>query len=51
MMFQLFEHLKIKVMMRDCCGGMSALMWIGMIAGTIVLILLILWLIKQIRKP
>lgn len=32
-------------------GGMSVLMWIGMIAGTIILILLILWLIKQVRKP
>ncbi len=32
-------------------GGMSALMWIGMIAGIIVLILLIILLIKKIRKP
>ena len=37
-------------MMDDCCGGMGLFMWTGMILVFILVILLIIWLVKQIMK-
>lgn len=37
-------------MMETCCGGMGVGMWIGWLLFLIVLVLLIAWLLKQIRK-
>lgn len=36
--------------MNNCCGGMGIGMMVGGILVLIVLVLLILWLIKQVRK-
>lgn len=40
----------MKSMMENCCGGMGILMWAGMILFLILLVLLIIWVFKQIRK-
>ena len=37
-------------MMDDCCGGMGVFMWIGMALFFVLLVLLIVWLVKQVRK-
>lgn len=37
-------------MMENCCGGMGVFMWIGGLLIFILLILLIVWLVKQIRN-
>lgn len=37
-------------MMDNCCGGMGVGMWIGGLLVLIVLILLIIWLSKQIKN-
>jgi hypothetical protein len=37
-------------MMNNCCGGMAVGMWIGGLLGFTGLVLLIIWLFKQIRK-
>lgn len=36
-------------MMSNCCGGMGIWMLLGSILGTVALVLLIVWLIKNIR--
>lgn len=40
----------MKGMMEGCCGGMGIFMWIGIILLFILMVLLIVWLAKQIRK-
>lgn len=37
-------------MMDNCCGGMGVMMWILMIAGAALVIVLIIWIIKQVKK-
>jgi len=37
-------------MMDNCCGGMGTMMWIFMLAGTALVIALIVWIIKQVKK-
>lgn len=37
-------------MMENCCGGMGIAMWIFGLLIITVLVLLIVWLVKQIRK-
>lgn len=36
--------------MEDCCGGMPMFMWLGGLLGLVLLVLLIVWMVKQIRK-
>lgn len=36
--------------MENCCGGMGIWMFVGGILLFILVVLLIIWLIKQIRK-
>jgi flagellar biogenesis protein FliO len=40
----------MREMMNNCCGGMGMFMWIGGLLVLIILILLVVWLIKQIKK-
>jgi hypothetical protein len=37
-------------MMENCCGGMGIAMWIGGFLVLVLIILLIVWLVKQIKK-
>jgi hypothetical protein len=37
-------------MMENCCGGMGIFMWFWMVLVFILVILLIVWLIKQISR-
>ena len=37
-------------MMENCCGGIGIFMWIGILLGFVLLVLLIIWLVKQISK-
>lgn len=37
-------------MMNNCCGGMGIFMWMGIFLVFILLILLVVWLFKQIKK-
>lgn len=37
-------------MMKNCCGGMGVAMWIGGLLVLTILILLIMWLVKKIKK-
>lgn len=37
-------------MMEDCCGGMGIMMWVLMLLGATLLVALIVWIIKQIKK-
>lgn len=37
-------------MMDNCCGGMGIFMWLGLIVLFMLLVLLLIWVVKQIRK-
>ncbi len=37
-------------MMNNCCGGMGLMMWGFMLLGLALLVALIVWIIKQIKK-
>jgi hypothetical protein len=36
--------------MKECCGGMALTMILGGILILVILVLLIVWLVKQIKK-
>ena len=37
-------------MMENNGGGMGIFMWMGMLLGFVLVVLLIVWLVKQIKK-